>query len=250
MKITFLGTGSAFNHANKNNAAILEFNDTNLLVDCGHTVPTAIDSAIENGLNIKLENINNIFITHMHGDHIYGLEEIAFKNRFLYNNRKINLFIPREIYSLFKVYFESTTKYSSDSEGKPITLTLEDYFNVKQVSGWFKINGEMFVVEKTDHIPGASAFRLIGEKFIYTGDTQLIDWDQLDINGIEYIFHDTQLSKYGNDVHATLPDILNLPEEIRSKIYCMHYGNDIETHRTEILNAKMHIVKTYETINL
>lgn len=38
-RITFIGTGSAFNHENGNNSAFLEFNDTNVLLDCGHDVP-------------------------------------------------------------------------------------------------------------------------------------------------------------------------------------------------------------------
>ena len=45
-------------------------------------------------------------------------------------------------------------------------------------------------------------------------------------------------------MHATLPDLINLPVEIKEKIYCMHYSKDIDNLqiRNQIYKNNMKIV--------
>lgn len=240
--IGFIGTGSAFNHIHGNNTAILEFNDTNLLIDCGHTFCSQLEKA-----RITTDEIKNIFITHVHGDHIGGLEELAFRNRYLHDGFKPRLYIPAGIHNRLRSYLEATLKFTAEG-----ICELEDYFDVYVVHEKFILNDYVFTVEKTEHIPIAKSYMLIGENFIFTGDTKFIDWTKWDLSGIDFIFQDTQLSKYGDDVHATLPDLITLPKEIKEKIYCMHYGEYIDNliFKNQILTNGMHIVSPYDTFIL
>ncbi|MFW6008352.1 MAG: MBL fold metallo-hydrolase [archaeon] len=238
--ITFLGTGNAWNHNYDNTSALFEFNNTNLLIDCGFTTPINL-----NKIN-KLGEIDNIWISHTHGDHIYGLEEIAFRNKFLYK-RKINLFIARKNYKDIKSCLEATLQY--DGANKKLQ-TLDNYFNVCIIDKGFSIKGYKFTIEKTKHAYNMSSYMLYGNNFIYTGDTQFIDWSRYDLSKIKYIFHDTQLAKYDNNAHAPLQDLLTLPNNIRKKIWCMHYGEDIEKYKSTIFNNNMKIVDKFDKIEL
>jgi ribonuclease BN (tRNA processing enzyme) len=73
MKIRVIGCGNAFSMINFNQSFVLEEGDKKLLIDCGSRIPLAL---INSG--IKLADIDAIYISHAHSDHIGGLEEAAF----------------------------------------------------------------------------------------------------------------------------------------------------------------------------
>lgn len=69
MKIKVLGTGNAFNEQSRfNSSYFLDLEGVNVLVDCGYTVPLALQRE-----GIEFSSIDYILITHYHGDHYAGL---------------------------------------------------------------------------------------------------------------------------------------------------------------------------------
>jgi len=81
MKIVFLGTGAAVPTKNRNHSSIgLKFDGEIFLFDCGEGAQRQIVYT-----DISPMKINNIFITHLHGDHILGLpgllQSIGFNGR-------------------------------------------------------------------------------------------------------------------------------------------------------------------------
>jgi ribonuclease BN (tRNA processing enzyme) len=95
MRIKVLGCGNAFSDRNYNQSFLLEdeenqFNIINLtpfkgkrklLIDCGFEIPRALFN-----LKIKVSEIDDIYISHLHADHIGGLEKFAFL-RYDWKNR-------------------------------------------------------------------------------------------------------------------------------------------------------------------
>lgn len=68
-KITVLGSGNAFNTDGKGSAAfLLETEKSKLLVDCGPTLLVKAES-----FKVDLQNLDAVYITHLHGDHAMGL---------------------------------------------------------------------------------------------------------------------------------------------------------------------------------
>jgi len=79
VKLTFVGTGSAFAKRNYQNNLLIENCTESLLIDCGSTAYRSLAEMKKNPANIK-----NIFISHLHADHCGGLEEAAFMNYFVF----------------------------------------------------------------------------------------------------------------------------------------------------------------------
>jgi len=73
MKITVLGCGNAFSDKNFNQSFLLEEGERKFLIDCGTRTPASIRN-----LNIDINTITDIYISHQHSDHCGGIEEFAF----------------------------------------------------------------------------------------------------------------------------------------------------------------------------
>ena len=67
MQIKFLGTGGAFDVDFLNSAALLEFRDMSILLDCGFTVFPAL---VQKNL---VHKVKYILLTHLHNDHCGSL---------------------------------------------------------------------------------------------------------------------------------------------------------------------------------
>ena len=66
MKFSVIGSGS------KGNVTYLETNKTKILIDCGLTFKQ-INVRLK-ALELDLENLDGVFITHEHTDHVAGLD--------------------------------------------------------------------------------------------------------------------------------------------------------------------------------
>jgi ribonuclease Z len=73
MKLTFLGTGSATPSRSRNVSALalqLDQRPDWWLIDCGEATQHQI---VRSPLSLSLHRLRRIFITHLHGDHCFGL---------------------------------------------------------------------------------------------------------------------------------------------------------------------------------
>lgn len=132
MRITVIGCGNAFSHLNYNQSFLVEEGNSKMLIDCGTRVPIALHN-----LKIDIDSITDIYISHQHGDHCGGLEELAFL-RYDWVGRPIHYndtkrtknYAPRLICNelLMKDLWEHNLSGALDSmEG--FDATLETYFN-------------------------------------------------------------------------------------------------------------------------
>lgn len=85
LAVTILGNNSALAmHERHQTAKLVSFRTYHFLVDCGENTQGQM-----NRYKIKKSKINHIFISHLHGDHYYGL--IGLLNTYSLTNRKESL---------------------------------------------------------------------------------------------------------------------------------------------------------------
>lgn len=100
--VTILGNNSAVPSHNRHpTAQALQTTEHTILIDCGEG--TQMQMAL---YKIKKSRINHIFISHLHGDHYFGL--IGLLNTLALNNRRTDLHIyaPEKLKSIIEIQME------------------------------------------------------------------------------------------------------------------------------------------------
>ena len=261
--IEFLGTGNAWSKPprNYNTSAMVTCGENKLLLDCGSLVPLALKNK-----NIHLKDISDVFISHLHGDHVYGLEELAIYNRFVAGT-KSTLWLPELLFTEFsgiqgediwhnclRASLETHIKMPDNSTRQ---LQLEDYFNIVTLTPGktYFVNDIPIEIFPVKHIIKKPSFGLlIDNQIAYTADT-IFDMAMLDFlleRGIHTIFHDVNFEPpTENMVHATYEELKSLPEHIRKKIYLMHFDDGLtneqidDVHKNNLAFADTSVIYSY-----
>ena len=107
--VTILGSNSAIRASGRfPSAQVLNIQEQLFLIDCGEAAQIRLADC-----KIKRNKINQIFISHLHGDHIFGLPGLL--NSFALNNRKapLEIFAPNGLERMMDVIFETTNAHLS-----------------------------------------------------------------------------------------------------------------------------------------
>ncbi|MCQ9209009.1 ribonuclease Z [Granulicatella seriolae] len=115
MEIQFLGTGAGLPSKNRNVTSIAlklldEINEV-WLFDCGEATQHMILHTA-----IKPRKVTKIFITHLHGDHIFGLPGFLSSRTFQAGDCPVTIYGPKGI----KEYVETSIRLSQSRLGYPI----------------------------------------------------------------------------------------------------------------------------------
>src|SRR5947209_1637799 len=90
IKVTLLGTGTPFPNAERFGSAILvQVAGKKLLFDCGRGVVIRLTQA---GVNPK--EIDGLFLTHLHSDHVVGIPDLLLSGWFLGRDRSLPTWGP------------------------------------------------------------------------------------------------------------------------------------------------------------
>lgn len=222
----WIGTGSGLNHALGNTSVLLRGEgDRVALIDCGHTVPGKL---IELGI---LDQVTDIALTHMHADHIGGLEALGFFNRHVLDNvdeRRPHLHVgsQRFAYILWDHGLRAGMQLDQIRHGSPAWNTLETFFQV-HTGTTIKIPGLPDIrLAPTPHIGHMENYAVwLGGNVFYSGDT----YEPPPHDPI-HIFQDCQFAPGdGAEVHIPYDRLRDeLPPEVKAKTHLVHLGMGYE----------------------
>jgi ribonuclease BN (tRNA processing enzyme) len=238
MKVTFLGVGSAFSRKNDNSNLLIESGNIKLLIDCARSGPPALEK-----YGLSLKDVTHIFVTHLHADHVGGLEEAAFMTRLVYKQKLIILSTASLLERLWAHSLSGGLEYIEEIPGNLSPQTLSDFFTLQPVTArqWLTLienPGLRLYLHPTDHVRGMESYGLEIEevpggrekRFLFSGDTKFDnDLIRHGFQSCSSIFHDCQLFNSGKNnrlgVHASYHQLVQLPAEIRGRMWLYHYGD-------------------------
>jgi ribonuclease BN (tRNA processing enzyme) len=220
MKLIFLGSGSAFTvgYDNYHSNMILEYNGKKLLIDCGSDARHSM-----NKIGLSYQDIDAVYVSHLHADHVGGLEWLGFTRKFDTSCDKPTLFINE---LLAKRLWNHVLSGSMQSF-KGWQANLNTYFKVHIIKSnkfnWCNIE---FSLIRTCHVYNGEnlspSYGLIfdanGIKVFITTDTIFLPaFFMKHYKNADIIFHECELGKIASGVHTHYSELTTLASEIKKK---------------------------------
>jgi len=164
MNLTILGSGTAAPRIDKNMSGyLLEVKNKKILIDSG---PGTIRQLLK--LRVKLLEIDDIFYTHLHNDHINDLPAIIWSNNYGTNRKKqLNLYGPKG----FKKYFDVLIKKILKPKKLNFKITVKEMWNNTIVN--IPTDKIIFKSIKSKHTDSSVSYRIEHNKktLVYSGDS-------------------------------------------------------------------------------
>jgi ribonuclease BN (tRNA processing enzyme) len=212
----------------------LQYSDVTrrMLLDCGGDARFAL---AEMGLGAK--DIDDVYVSHCHADHIGGLEWLGF-SRYFSPGRKPNLYINEKLAD--HLWTNSLKGGMASHQG--VLLTLDSFFDkVDRIprNGHFSWGDRKFRLVQTVHYMDGyeivPSYGLLietkpGKEVFITTDTQFCPNQIMDFyKRASVIFQDCETydlsGKIKSGVHAHYTELKTLPEDIRRKMWLYHYND-------------------------
>lgn len=218
------GVGDAFSRVHWGTNFLLQHGDFLLAIDCPDSyLRTLATSGFEHrGEALAPEHIDALWLTHLHGDHVNGLEMTMAYLRF-YAGRALPVYTsPEAAADLWERRLQASLGVLYDGT-EWIEQKLEDFLNVHVIDWEQPTQVGPFSIEArptVHHLP-ATAMRItdgdatLGYSCDTAWDPELIAW----LEGCDLIIHESSLGP----AHTPLERLMELPEEMRRKMLVVHY---------------------------
>ncbi len=245
MKITAIGTGGAFTYSNFHTNFVVDADcGKKMLVDCGSDARHALRA-----IGLTHRDIDAVYVSHLHGDHVGGLEWLGFARYFDPECDRSTLILSE---SLEQPLWNNVLAGGMSSLQGTVAK-LGTYFSVSAIpqNGAFTLDDgkAMFQIVQTCHVMNGyyivPSFGLMvrsetGKTAFITTDTQYAPEQISDFYAeADVVFHDceTLMTPPGSQrlatakplesrVHAHYTRLRQLPDETRAKMWLVHYGDD------------------------
>lgn len=228
MKLTFLGVSSALSEGYNSNV-LIEDKETVILFDCGEDIKHSLKAA-----GRKVEELDSIYISHLHSDHCYGLSWIGYYSYFILQKR-IALYIHESMVSdLWGMLRPAMEKI----HGKGL-VTLSEYFDIHIFDVNYFVNIGPFVdigpfaiyPSRQKHVItpsgniysfGARFYGRGNRRFFISSDTCKLELPNETVSEFDYIFCDCDVMNLSG-AHSNYNDLKKIPENIRRRVWLYHY---------------------------
>ena len=154
MKLTILGSGASTPKINKyTTSQLLRIRNHHILIDCGEGIQMQLRK-----LKINFSKISHIFISHLHGDHYFGLIGLISTFRLLGRDSDLNIYAPEGLQELINMQLKLSSSWLNykiffhilKSKNQKIIFNNQD-FEVKTIPLNHRIYTNGFLFEEKFH---------------------------------------------------------------------------------------------------
>ncbi len=101
-EVTILGSGAAIPTQRRNpTSQYIVCNDRHILIDCGEGTQMQIRK-----YGVKFQRINHILISHLHGDHFFGLVGLISTMHLMGRDKNLSIYGPEELEQILRLQLE------------------------------------------------------------------------------------------------------------------------------------------------
>ncbi|OGQ78065.1 MAG: hypothetical protein A2289_21250 [Deltaproteobacteria bacterium RIFOXYA12_FULL_58_15] len=227
LEINVLGVGDTFSEVYYPTALLLFCEGVYLAIDCPDRYRAVLrDFRKISGRQIQVQEINDFIVTHVHGDHMNGLEGVGFFCHATASARPRLHMLPDVARDLWGRLAGGMGSLWDGERHHPMALT--DYFQPMPLYTDDAVNIGPFNVQARytrHHIPATVLLINAGGQTVgFSGDTSfdpnLIHF----VKDADLIIHETNFGP----AHTSIDDLLALPQPIRSKLRLIHYPDGMD----------------------
>jgi ribonuclease BN (tRNA processing enzyme) len=233
-EIVVLGVGDTFSEKHHSTAILLICDGFQLAIDCPDMYRAVLRDASErSGRPLPFSDIDHVLITHVHGDHVNGLEGVGFY-KFFIEQKRLKVVTSPEVRSTL---WDERLKASMSTlwNGNEFrSMDFDAYFEHVPLSwtsgievGPFKIRARRTI----HHVPtSALLVEAAGRKLGWSSDTafdpELIEF----LSAADLIIHETNFGP----AHTPYASLAALPAELRARMRLIHYSDGFDTASSNI----------------
>lgn len=238
----------------RNNTCFVVEADKKYLIDCPRVLFNTFEKA-----KLKVADVDDLILTHVHGDHLGETEALIYYKWFAQDKRKLNIYTSEKVFGQAKLALAHVVNSLGGGE-------LTDYVNFIDITPGKGYRGpiELDTIDNLHSVPTIGLKLRYGDKkFAYSSDT---NFSPADINGLhasgliseerkarllnflwdaDMIIHEATGKNEPfatENKHTYIDNLERLPADIKGKLLIAHYPDGLETDLT--------LLKDYQLIKL
>ncbi|HXU01905.1 MAG TPA: MBL fold metallo-hydrolase [Polyangia bacterium] len=237
-EVVALGVGDTFSEKHHTTALLLICDGFHLAIDCPDTYRSVLRAASQaSGRALQIADIDHVLITHVHGDHMNGLEGFTFFKQFV-EGKRVKLIASPDVRAVIwdeRLKAPMATLWNGaafqamgfDTYFEHVALDWTSTITV----GPFRITARRTI----HHVPtSALLVEAAGRTLGYSADTAfdagLIEF----LSPADLIIHETN---YG-PAHTPYAALAALPAELRARMRLVHYADTFDTAASVIATLR------------
>ena len=207
-ELLILGSSAATPTANRNpTAQLLNIAERFFLIDCGEGTQMQFRK-----YKARFQNVNHVFISHLHGDHFYGLPGLLGSMHLLGRKNPLTIYAPKEL----KEIIDLTHQHSDTHLGYPLHFVFTQHKNKQLIFEDDKV--EVYSIPLKHRIPTTG--------FLFIEKPLPRNIDKYKLEKLNVSFAEIHKLKQGFDAEDNFgkiiknADLTNDPPKPRSYAFC------------------------------
>jgi ribonuclease BN (tRNA processing enzyme) len=227
-EVVVLGVGDAFSEMRRPTALLLVCDGFHLGVDCPDGYLAALRSASQRaGRGISASAVDHVLITHVHGDHMNGLEGFAFYKR-LVEGRRIRLLASPEVRACIWDQRLAASMGALWDGQRHREMGFDDYFERLPLAWSEPATVGPFTIRARrtrHHVPtSALLVEAAGRTLGYSSDTSFDPELLAFLEPADVVIHETGLGP----AHTPYAALAALPRALRRRMRLVHYPDSFD----------------------